>query len=143
MLVLSILFIISFSFIIIGFRLLRTIYQDSGSLWDLPFSSFTKSEWKDLGICLTGIILAIIGAVLYYQICDAAIGNFKLLRAFAKEYYPFGIGMILASLVFVGGLATSGSLLENEGPKTTKVLLIGTVSILLVFLILKGLAVLP
>lgn len=143
MLVFSILFLISFSFIVIGFRLLRTIYEDSGSLSDLPFSSLTKSEWKDLGICLTGIILAIIGAVLYYQVCAAAIDNLNLPRAFAEKYYLYGIGMVLASLVFVGGLATSGSLLENEGPKTTKVFLIGTVLILLVFLMLKGLAILP
>ncbi len=143
MLVFTILFIISFSFIIIGFRLLSTVYKEIGNLWDLPFSSLTKSEWKDLGIWLAGIIVAIIGSVLYYQVCAAAIDNLNLPRALTEEYYLFGVGMVLASLVFFGGFATSVGILENERRKTIQLFFIGSVSILLIYLILKGLAILP
>lgn len=138
-----ILFIVSISFIVLGFRLLRTIYEDINLSLVRSSLKSKNSQLILISICGVGIFLGIIGAVLYYQVCAAAIENVIKPHHPVEEPYQYGIEMLMTSLIFVGGMATSGSVLENEGKTTLKVFLIGSISLLLIYLFLKGLMILP
>lgn len=142
---LGILFLISGNIIYLGLVALKAFFEECYYIISEKFSSYKKPDTQKIILSLVGFIVGIIGAILYYQVCEATIKNILIPHHPVEEPVPYGISMILISLIFAGGFFTAASI--GEGKKTsviwTKGPVIVAVIILVVYLLLKAPMILP
>ena len=138
MTVLIILFIISANILGVGFNLLKELYGVANNLMSANVKE--KPPLCEIIYLVAGLILAVVGAILYYQVCAATIENIIIPHRPVDEPVPYGIGMILTSLIFTGGCTTA--LLIVEG-KAGKIITATTITLLVTYLALKAQMILP
>lgn len=88
---------------------------------------------------------------MFYQICAAAMDKIIVPRHPVEEPVPYGIGMIIISLFFAGGLLGSFLALENIEKDEysrmkslfSKGSIIASAVLFVTYLILKGMMILP
>lgn len=129
--------IISIGIIYFGLRLIKDIYKSINILLAKKDSEKKSLSIQKIGYYLTGAFLVIIGAVFYFKIWV------NVMNRDVKESIICGITMIMTSLIFTGGMATIESMLVGEKETIIKKMLIGSVVILVAYLVLKGLMILP
>lgn len=142
---LGILFLISGNIIYLGLVAFKAFFEELYYIISKQFSSYKKPDIQNIILSLVGFIVGIVGAILYYQVCAATIRNILMPRHPVEEPVPYGISMILISLVFAGGFATAASI--GEGKETSVIWIKGpvivAVIVLIIYLILKAPMVLP
>ncbi len=141
---LNILFFVSITILFFGFASLKEIYEWLNRLMARQGRSgdYIKPSRKAILIMLIGGILIILGAVLYYFVCVATIDDIVRPRHPVESPIPYGIAMVVTSLVFTGGGICCISAMETDG-KVTKMIMIVTIVILIVYLLLKAFRILP
>ena len=146
-----ILAIVAINFILAGFKFIKGIYEELNDLMSMPSSEKRKSSLTEILFCVGGAVFGIIGAVLFYQICAAAMDKIIVPRHPVEEPVPYGIGMIIISLFFAGGLLGSFLALENIEKDEysrmkslfSKGSIIASAVLFVTYLILKGMMILP
>lgn len=146
-----ILAIVAINFILAGFKFIKGIYEELNDLMSMPSSEKRKPSLTEILFCVGGAVFGIIGAVLFYQICAAAMDKIIVPRHPVEEPVPYGIGMIIISLFFAGGLLGSFLTLENIEKDEysrmkslfSKGSIIASAVLFVTYLILKGMMILP
>ena len=120
--------------------------HDSGKIQDI--SDIPKATFLYVGI---GIILAVIGAILYYKVFTASITDIIQPHHPVENPITYGIGMIITSLIFSFGLSGSVVALEDgvdddyyDNGKSIGILISYAIIsvVLIVYLILKSMLIL-
>ena len=145
MIALGILFWISLSILYGGFSLLKEIYEGVNEwITDVSRGRSEGISGRGLVFLLTGAPLAIYGAYLYYQVCARTIEDILVPHDPVEVPYLYGISMLLLSLVFTGGIATTVGCtrMDSEG-MFAKISMAASVVLLILYLFLKGQMVLP
>jgi hypothetical protein len=142
---LGILFIISGNIIYVGLVALKAFFEELFFLISRQVPYQKKHDTQIIMFPLLGFIVGIIGAILYYQVCAATIKNILMPHHPVEEPVPYGISMILISLVFSGGFATAASIGEGKGTSVIwiKGPVVVAVIVLVVYLLLKAPMILP
>ena len=91
---------------------------------------------------IVGGILGFLGAVLYYMVCAATVEDIISPNNPENSSIPYGISMVMTSLIFTGGFGVCDFVIEDEG-KAKNISLGATVFILIAYLLLKVSRVLP
>lgn len=135
---LLVLFIISASLIFVGCIALKATFEE---IVDAIYMKIKTKGSELVGIVvllsIVSLIFGIIGAVLYYQVCAATIEDIVKPRHPVEEPIPYGIGMIITSLLFAGGFAGSACVREKS-IKFIKPIIITAIILLPIYLILKA-----
>ena len=135
-----ILVIIALNFLVVGFSLLKECF---GIVCDMMSSSSSDDEKlsaQEILFAVIGFILAIVGAVLFYKVCAASVTDIILPHHPVENPVTYGIGAIISSLIFAGGMACTEVALEEK--KYYKVIASIVVVVLIVYLILKNMLIL-
>ena len=146
-----ILAIVAINFILAGFKFIKGIYEELNDLMSMKNKKKRMPSLTEILFCVGGAVFGIIGAVLFYQICAAAMDKIIVPRHPVEEPVPYGIGMIIISLFFAGGLLGSFLALENIEKDEysrmkslfSKGSIIASAVLFVTYLILKGMMILP
>lgn len=135
-----ILVIIALNFIVVGLHLIKECFEAFCDLMSSSTSDDEKLTMQEVLIAIIGGILAIIGAVLFYQVCAASITDIVKPRHPVENPITYGIGAIISSLIFAGGWACTELSLEKW--KYNKVIAGIVVVVLIVYLTLRNMLIL-
>lgn len=141
---LKILFFLSLSFLSFGFIAIKDGYKLVNDLITKFDTGNGKLSAKQIGFCVMGLIFGIVGAVLYYQVGTATIEDIVTPRHPVENPVLYGIGLIISSIIFTGGLFCVPSALEEDTKfDFIKVCLTVVTILLIAYLVLKALMILP
>lgn len=146
---LVILFIVSANFLFIGFKIIQDIYEEVNDRLSMQRSERQKITQRQKVYIAAGAAFAIIGAVLYYFVCAATIKDIAAVKHPVEEPVPYGISAIITSIIFAGGLFNVINTFEldddydNRKTRIVQISFIVLAVLLVVYLVLKGVMVLP
>lgn len=141
MIVLGILFYLSLCILYGGGKLLLKIYETLNEYMSFRDKEYPLSLLGTIAL-IASTVLAIVGAILYYHVCVATIEDIVKPHHPVEAPVPYGIAMILTSLVFTGSIASIIGVTETE-EKFFKFCMAATFALLIVYLLLKSIMVLP
>lgn len=143
---LVILFIVSANFLVVGFHIIKSIYEEINDRLSMKRSEREKFTQQQKGYFAAGTAFAIIGAVLYYFVCASTIKDIAAVKHPVEEPIPYGISAIITSIIFAGGLFNIICTFELDADSKVRIVKIGFIVLsvlLVVYLALKGAMVLP
>ena len=146
---LIILIILSIDIIYFGLKFIKVIYEDVNNMF--ARGSFQRSKPTMIHIIyfFVSAFLGIIGAVLYYWVIVATITDIVIPRYPVEEPLPYGISLIIVSLIFAGGWATFMIVVKNVNDSLfykkllVNICMIAFIVLLVVYLPLKSMMILP
>ena len=136
-------FMFSLCILYLGLRFIKDIYKSINYLLAIESSRRKDVPLLLVSYLIIGAFLIVFGAVFYYQVCAATIEDLLKPRYPVEEPILYGIAKIITSLIFPGGVFTMMSIFENEKESLIKFFLISSVVIFVVYLVLRGMMVLP
>lgn len=148
---LVILAIVAANIFYFGIHAIKAIYEEINDMLAKSSSEIRKPAILEIVYSAAGAVLGIIGAILCYQICAATIKNIVIPHHPVEEPIPYGISMIIVSLIFAGGFLACSSAIESlslsrlhiQEKKGITFCLITSALLLVVYLVLKGMMILP
>lgn len=144
MTILAILFFFSLGFLSWGFTAVKATYEELNALMTKIDTEKWELSTKQINFCVIGLIVGVIGAVLYYQVGAATIEDIVTPRNPVENPIPYGIALIISSIIFSGGLFCIPSALEEDTKfDFIKVCLTAATVLLVIYLVLKSFMVLP
>lgn len=147
---LVILFLFSASFLFVGFKIIKEIYEEVNDRLAMKQHERDKFSQQQKTYFAIGTVFAIIGVVLYFFVCTSTIKDIAAVRHPVKEPIPYGISAIITAIIFAGGLFNIMNTFELEDDcfydRKKRFISIGFIVLavlLVVYLVLKGTFVLP
>ncbi len=139
---LAVLFLFSLGIIYWGFVAIKEVIEEINYRLKQSSSIIEKSSPKKIVYCVIGVVLGIVGAVFYYKMCVAGVEHFLDIRDPVEEPVPYGIGFIVCSLIFSGGLFGVARILDGENETlSSKIAIITAIVSLAVYITLRMLMI--
>lgn len=141
---LVIFFLVSLSILSLGFSMLKEIYLGlNGAMAKRHHAEdYIQPTTKEIILMVVGIVLGIVGAVLYYLVCAATVEDIIVPHDPVESPTVYGIALVMTSLIFSGGFAVCDFVMEDER-RARQVAAATSIVVLMVYLLLKVSRVLP
>lgn len=137
-------FLVSLTILSLGFSMLKEIYLGLNGAMSRRhhIQDYIQPTTKEIILMVVGIVIGIVGAVLYFLVCAATIEDIIMPHNPVESPTAYGIALVMTSLIFSGGFGVSVFVMDDER-KSVQVAGAVSIVVLIVYLLLKVSRVLP